>query len=140
MKINDVYIELTSNCNLRCSFCYNHSGDMFKELDFNVIKKLIDYLCMQNVKEVFLSGGEPTLYSKIYELIEYLDSKEIDINLVTNGTLLTKINIQELKKIKNFQISLEGLNLSTNVLRGDGTYELINKNIAHIVLMILTLG
>ena len=43
MQIKQVYIELTSSCNLRCKFCYNNSGTSNYELDFIYISELIKF-------------------------------------------------------------------------------------------------
>lgn len=53
----------------------------------------------------------------------------MNIYLVTNGTLLMKTDINIIKKIKNIQISLEGLEQINDLLRGVGTFKSILQNI-----------
>lgn len=128
--VNKCYLELTSNCNLRCKHCYNDSGMKVREIDYERIKHLIDEVELLGNQGVTLSGGEPLLYSKIRELLIFLNSKKLEVTLITNATLIDDgfvqfIHDNNINNIK-LQISLEGGTKETHDnIRGMGTFERI---------------
>jgi radical SAM protein with 4Fe4S-binding SPASM domain len=101
----EVVIEVTSQCNLDCEFCFNknsfldNSQGRYRELDNQYIKRIIDSLVRNNIKEVRFTGGEPLLKQGIFELIRYAKSFGLYVRLNTNATLINK-NI--IKKIENY--------------------------------------
>lgn len=84
-----VYIEITSVCNLSCSFCppteraksFIKVEDFAKRLD--EIKSHTNYIYL-HVK------GEPLLHPKIDELLDIAHEKGFKVNITTNGTLIAK--------------------------------------------------
>jgi uncharacterized protein len=95
----------SSNCNLRCKYCFYHSiaenrttasyGTMSLETMENLIKKALLYA--DNFCTFAFQGGEPTIaglefYEKFIELIKIHNTKKIKINLAiqTNGMLINE--------------------------------------------------
>ncbi len=84
-----VYIEITSICNLACSFCPQTSRKAtFIQLDtfadiLDQIKPHTDHIYL-HVK------GEPLLHPKIDELLDISHAKGFKVNITTNGTLISK--------------------------------------------------
>jgi organic radical activating enzyme len=84
--------RLGNTCNYDCSFC----GDNIKNgserwLDFEVYRSVCEQLMniseTENKKTIFqFTGGEPTLYPKLIELIEFIKSKNHHVNLISNGS------------------------------------------------------
>lgn len=105
-----VQIDLTDKCNSTCIGCWVHSPlvkkeEIFpeghKELDFNLVKKLIKQLYKVGTREIILSGsGEPFLYSKIKEVVKIVKSKGIYLNIITNVTLINEEMAMLLVKCK----------------------------------------
>ena len=118
-------IQLTHRCNLKCLHCYlGKSKDI--EMDFNLLKKILDEFEEINGIRVIFSGGEPFLYSKIYDLLEILENYSFRRVFLTNGTLIKE---DLLKNIDEIQISIDGFEDSHDFLRGKGTFEKIVENI-----------
>jgi radical SAM protein with 4Fe4S-binding SPASM domain len=71
-----------------------------------------------------LSGGEPLLYPCVFELAEYIKSKDAWASLLTNGSLVTDRNVRRISELFSFiKISLDGPTASTNErTRGKGTF------------------
>lgn len=66
---------------------------MNDEISLVNAKKIVDLSFGLGIKTIILIGGEPTIYSEIFELITYIKSKNIKVVLVTNGILLFNDNI-----------------------------------------------
>lgn len=76
--------QITSKCNLNCSFCCG-ADKTKKDVDTITIKKVIDKLKDVGVDRIVLTGGEPLLRKDIDEIIEYIYDKNINVYLSTNG-------------------------------------------------------
>ncbi|MDD3895448.1 MAG: radical SAM protein [Bacilli bacterium] len=90
-----IVLNLTSDCNLRCKYCYASAGTfkeyMTSECAIEIIRQVAKY---NNTIELLFHGGEPLLvFDVIKEVIDYcknnLKSKEIRYYIQTNGVLLT---------------------------------------------------
>lgn len=96
-KFKKFYLEITSVCNLACSFCpptirarqFVSVEDFAKRLD--QIKPHTDYINL-HVK------GEPLLHPNIDKLLDISYDKGFKVNLTTNGTLINKRKHQLLNK------------------------------------------
>lgn len=121
------FIEITERCNLRCIHCYNNSGLCNSDIDFDILKKLIDDFEKNGVFALTISGGEPLLYPRIKDLLYYIRSNSsIHIALNTNGILLDNeeyISLLLENQIKTIQVSLDGNKDTHDLIRGNGTYE-----------------
>lgn len=89
---NDIMIEVTNVCNLKCTTCYSHQDDRHKKyMDFSVFKKIIDEIPEKNTKTISLYNyWEPLMHKQIWEFIKYAKLNWIkNIKIATNGTFLT---------------------------------------------------
>lgn len=82
-------IWVTYQCNNNCLFCVNaNERKKCNHKSFEEIKNHIEEAKNNGVKKIVFSGGEPTIYPKIIEIIKFtseLNFKEIWI--VTNGKM-----------------------------------------------------
>lgn len=84
-----VYIEITSVCNLACSFCppTSRKANIIKLDAFNNILDQIK----PHTKYIYLHvKGEPLLHPRIDELLDASHAKGFKVNITTNGTLIKK--------------------------------------------------
>ncbi|MCI5774102.1 MAG: radical SAM protein, partial [Erysipelotrichaceae bacterium] len=89
MAIKRAYIEITNNCNLNCSFCHKNTrpAHFMTIVEFEHIIKQIRpftsflYLHVQ---------GEPLLHPQLDALLDMCDQYQMQVQLVTNGTLIHK--------------------------------------------------
>ncbi|HEY2420268.1 MAG TPA: radical SAM/SPASM domain-containing protein [Neobacillus sp.] len=84
-----VYIEITSVCNLACSFCppTSRKANLIKLDAFNNILDQIK----PHTKYIYLHvKGEPLLHPRIDELLDASHAKGFKVNITTNGTLIKK--------------------------------------------------
>lgn len=91
-KISQCTVTLTRNCNLRCSFCYaKKTGYVENEtIEYENLKKIIDFCNEGKVGFIVFTGGEPTLYPYFIEILKYIKSKSHNMipTIATNGILL----------------------------------------------------
>ena len=109
-KYKKIYIEITNNCNLKCSFCSEVKRKrrfMTPEEFENILIKIKDY-----TDYIYLHiKGEPLLHPNIIEFLHLADKYNLKVNLTTNGTLFSKIakelsGCNSLRKI-NFSLHSE---------------------------------
>lgn len=151
-RVEQMVIQLTQNCNLRCSYCVysgnyvnrQHTG---KRMSFDIARKSIDYLLShsKDLEEVTIGfyGGEPLLeLNLIKQCVEYVnenaEGKDVLYSITTNGTLINGETVKFLME-NNFTliISLDGGKETHDVHRrfattGKGSFELIMDNIKDI--------
>ncbi|MBQ2110318.1 MAG: radical SAM protein [Clostridia bacterium] len=86
------------HCNQRCVHCYAAGQQQADEAELSTEqwKSIIDKCRASGVTQVTFTGGEPTLRSDLFELIEY--AKWFITRLNTNGILLTKDYCEKLRK------------------------------------------
>lgn len=120
-----IRLEITSKCNLFCKYC--HDANYLKlddDLSTAEIKKLIYNLNQYNkLKKVLLTGGEPLLNKDIIEIVQYITSLNIKVDMVTNGTLLTEDLILKLEKA-----GLKRLRISIDVPEGYDDFRKVDSN------------
>lgn len=114
-KLNQVTITLTRKCNLRCSFCYAQKTNYLKnsDIEYETLKKIIDFTMESNSKYLVLTGGEPLLYPRLLDILDYIQffNRNMCVAITTNGIPLTDICMCEnlIKKgVSYFDISLKG--------------------------------
>lgn len=125
-SLKGLYIELTSQCNLRCIHCYNESGESKSELSNKAIRNLINNIPEKKGLEITLSGGEPLLYPKVWDVIELLKAEKFERALmITNATLITAEIASKIETSGvGVQISLNGSSSeSHDKLCGAGSFQ-----------------
>lgn len=103
--VTSVMFELTYTCSEKCIHCYNIGAsrgnedkdhrDIIKGLTLSDYKRIIDELYDEGLIKVSLTGGDPFSNPIVWNIIEYLYSKEIAFDILTNGQKL-KGKTQEL--------------------------------------------
>lgn len=84
-----VYIEITSVCNLACSFC----PPTERKAKFIAVEDFAHTLdqIKPHTNHIYLHvKGEPLLHPRIHELLDIAHEKGFRVNITTNGTLIVK--------------------------------------------------
>ena len=104
-------IAPTARCNLQCSFCSNINREQHEELNIEVILIMVAALIRKGLKTVEITGGgDPTLYSKINQLIFRIDSMGLEQGFITNGIAIKENITQEnLDRLSWLRISMNCL-------------------------------
>jgi sulfatase maturation enzyme AslB (radical SAM superfamily) len=86
VPLNDIYIYVTSKCNLRCPVCFEDQTPSGDDIFIDHIKTLIK---QYKGKKMIFSGREPTCREDLPEIIKYA-SKNSRTVLITNGVKLAE--------------------------------------------------
>ncbi|MGL5714692.1 MAG: radical SAM protein [Paraclostridium sp.] len=144
-SINQVTLEVTERCNLRCKYCIytNNNFHSFsnKDMPFETAKKVLDYAYSRAKEDFHLGfyGGEPLLnFELIKECVEYskklVKDKNIHYSMTTNAVLVNE-EIAEFLQENNFTITVsidgpEELHDENRVLKnGAPTFTLVEKGL-----------
>jgi len=130
-----VYLELSTRCNMKCSYCdlwgLDHSSEVDPVLWTRMLPELLDILGQPKVN---FAGGEPLLCPVIFDLLQICVDRGAYPGFVTNGRLLNEKNVRRLAEldIANINISLDDdrSEVFDRVRRAPGHTELLLKNIA----------
>ena len=120
--------NITRRCNLKCIHCYSDSDarEYPGELTWDQCCSVVDDLAGFGVPAVLLSGGEPLIHPRFFELAAYARSKGLRLTLSTNGTLIDRDAAQRLKDtgFSYVGISLDGIGATHDHFRGrQGAFE-----------------
>ena len=100
---------LTDKCNFNCSYCRGVCESYRGTISLDKARHIIDLWCLENLKNVRFSGGEPTLYPHLMELIEYTKSRGVErIAISTNGSADTEYYLKLIDAgVNDFSVSLD---------------------------------
>ncbi len=118
--------ELTYACNLSCVHCLSSSGKRDpRELTTRQCKDVIDELERMQVFYVNIGGGEPTVRSDFWELVDYATEHHVGVKFSTNGVRIDEAVAAKLaaSDYVDVQISLDGATAEVNdAVRGPGSF------------------
>lgn len=128
--------ELTYGCNLACIHCLSSSGRRDpRELTTAEALAVIDELRAMQVFYVNIGGGEPTIRSDFYELVDHAVHNGVGVKFSTNGSTITPERAARLAATDylDIQISIDGATAETNdAVRGDGSYAIARRAMDHL--------
>ena len=128
--------ELTYGCNLACIHCLSSSGRRDpRELTTAEAMAVIDELHDLQVFYVNIGGGEPTIRSDFYELVDYSVGNGVGVKFSTNGSTINAERARRLAATDylDVQISIDGADAATNdAVRGAGSYASARRAMDHL--------
>ena len=90
--LRKLYIEPTTKCNLNCKMCFRHTwfDEPICDLSLEDFRKVIETM-PKTVETIFFGGmGEPLFHKDILTMIRLAAETGAEVELLTNGTLLTE--------------------------------------------------
>jgi SynChlorMet cassette radical SAM/SPASM protein ScmE len=109
----EVDIDITTRCNLRCSYCYHFGspGDVREDLPASEWLTFFEELGLLAVMEVSLAGGEPFIRKDIMDIIHGIVDNRMRFSILSNGTLITDALAEEIAATRHcntVQVSIDG--------------------------------
>lgn len=129
----DLYVNYV--CGLRCNHCF--VGEQLNsniEMPLALAKSIVEQSKAKGVKTITLLGGEPTLYSEIIALINYIIDIQIEVRIVTNGQKSFQNIISKLPQAILYRLhicfSIDGSTSTIHdFIRGKGVFSNLIKSI-----------
>jgi len=141
-----IILSLTSDCNLRCIYCYAFGGERPRTMTMEVARAAVDVVShqaadygMNQFRITFHGGGEPMVAWPLLKwTAEYAheaaqqNGVQLKINLVTNGTLINKTRTKWLaQNISVVTLSIDGPQEIQNIQRpklgGQGSFAAVMR-------------
>ena len=151
IKFNDLFViksatmNLTNNCNLKCSYCFEkgkNSDSMSMSDGIEIFKRLYaNFSLFKSSPTEKLSinffGGEPFLnYTTMEAIINYTYENfisDVDFGVTTNLTILDEEKLEFIKKHNLFLlVSFDGLPETHNLNR-DNSHDIVAENIKKVI-------
>lgn len=134
-------IAVTDYCNLKCFFCSNEGMDLSKKninhADIGQLKNLIEILSKKGLKNISITGGDPTVYPHIKSLLFFLKRFDnINIFFHTNAINLNRNLIKLLSETCNkIAISVHSVNIQTWQKITRGSNDQFKKLLSNLTLL-----
>jgi len=112
-SVISTHISPEGSCNLRCPYCSVTNRGPRNRIEFADIVTYLEALIERGLKAVIITGGgEPVLYPEINKLVRYIKyERGLDVALITNGTVLRKLE-------KDVRKAFSWLRVSVNIFNG----------------------
>ena len=131
-------LAVTYRCNNDCDHCYNARPRKFPEMDTHSWKKIIDRIWDLGIPHIVFTGGEPTLYNGLPDLVAYAEKKGLITGINTNGrkladqAYLTKLVNAGLDHV---QITIESHNpqIHDQMVSAKGAWEETVQGLKHVL-------
>jgi len=98
----------TMVCNLKCPFCYYRYLQTKTHSDLTILRARVDSWKDYYIEAVDITGGEPTVYPYLKELVEYCREKKIITTVITNATQPHIVKELAERGLDEFLISIHG--------------------------------
>ena len=111
--LNYVHLESSTACNAKCKMCPHSQIVRHGTMDYSLFTKIVDQAMDLGCKNFTLFRlGEPLLFPRLFEWMDYLRRKEAKVSIYTNGSMLTQETGDRLKEYADmycdFTISFHG--------------------------------
>ncbi len=119
-RLKELVLWVTTDCNLRCRYCYANGGDETEYMDWQVAKQALDLMLSHSDGfKVQFAGGEPLLNVDLIEqVVRYTQGWGVAYQLQTNATLIDTSTARSLKRLGiDVGVSLDGLPTVNDSLR-----------------------
>ncbi|MBF0593111.1 MAG: radical SAM protein [Nitrospirae bacterium] len=131
--LNNIYVHITSWCNLHCSHCYTPSNGSRAEIDVATIERLLQEAANCGFRQFIVTGGEPLTYSQLEQLLViFASNRNRGMNIVLRTNLTIDISDALLRSIAlafdQVVPSVDGNEQTHNQRRGEGTYRRLVEN------------
>jgi len=89
-RLLSMEIEFSRACNFRCVYCYldDHRAHI-DELSRSEIREVILQAKDLGARKIIILGGEPSIYPHLIEMLRFLGSQGLEIEMFTNGSGVT---------------------------------------------------
>ncbi len=100
-------IILTHNCNRACEFCFQEpKSNKFVEMSISNFEFLLQWLKTQQILNITLLGGEPSLHTNFKKILELSEKFNMKITILTNLLFSPGKIISYLQNVKSIAANI----------------------------------
>ena len=119
-------LGLTNECNLACAHCYRDPLDV-RRLSLADVKAACESL---TVRSVNLGTGENGLHPDFIEIVDYLQSLDVQLGITSNGFSTSRLDDARLRRFQSIEFSLDfPTEAEQDRFRGAGNWRLVLSEI-----------
>jgi len=137
---NEIIIEPTNACNLRCPVCPTHFAMQRNRgfMEYDLFKSIIDeFRDIQNKPTISMNfSGEPMLHKNLYKFVEYANSNKHKTFISTNATMMPDDVIKKIisSGLTAIHLCIDGLSKeSQEAYRVGSEFEEVKNNIENFI-------
>lgn len=134
-RVFSIQWHVTDLCDQRCKHCYlygkNRTPQPREELDldkmFNIVDDYLNFCELVKCDPYFsITGGDPLLFSNIWQFLKYVKKKNIRFSILGNPFHLNNKVAKRLHSLgcQSYQMSLDGLQKTHDKLRKQGSFDI----------------
>ncbi|MCM8787652.1 MAG: radical SAM protein [Candidatus Omnitrophica bacterium] len=101
--LKSIYFYISGACNMNCKHCWIEPDfDDFSKasfLDLELFSDILEQAKPLGLVSIKLTGGEPLLHPKIFEILDIIKKYDLRLIIETNGTFCTEAIAK-----KNFRV------------------------------------
>jgi len=117
-------LEPSQRCNARCNFCYHWREKPGPELTLDEIERLLGEAWKLGCRFLYLSGGEPTIYPDVEEVLCLARRRDFRVSMTTNGSRLAPLIVKIAPYLDGVTVSLDFVGKRHDESRGvDGLFQ-----------------
>jgi MoaA/NifB/PqqE/SkfB family radical SAM enzyme len=133
---NFVYLQITRECNQECRFCSNPPSG-WRDMSLATAKIIVDGYKKEGYDGVILTGGEPTMYPYLRDLIKHCAARKVYTKIITNAqkTADEKFLLTLVKSgLRHFHVSIYShrKNIQSFLTKKNDSLENIKKTLNHL--------
>jgi len=121
-------VSLSDYCVNKCITCSHWKMENKQIINYQVLIDFLEFGKKNNLETVCYSGGDPFIYKRLNEVMEWHCRNDIDFGFITSGHLSDFISLHLLSKSKWVRVSLDSIK-NYNLCRGGILFENIDKSI-----------
>ena len=126
-------VDINRVCNVKCRMCYYAYDESNWSKPFEDVQKELDAARERGNTSVDFTGGEPTIYPRMDEVIKYAESIGLHTCIITNGLVLDKIKELTGAGCREWLVSVHGFEEKHNeILQLKRAWESVNKAIEYL--------
>ncbi len=134
--LHDVTLELTYHCNLNCFYCYNNREKQGTPLSLAQYRTLLEDLARMQTLFLMLTGGEPMIHPRFFEIGSMCRELGFVVRVRTNGHTLFPRNIDRLiHEVDPYvvEVTLHGATAEVHdrQTRVPGSFDRLIQNLRH---------
>lgn len=121
----------TFACNFSCSHCTSGGKPAAQdEVNTEEAKRIVDQIYEFGASFLGITGGEALLRKDLFEIIAYARKVGLNSSIITDGRLLDDKAFEGIVKNEvKVSISIDGAELTNDLMRGKGAYDAAVKSI-----------